>query len=218
MYKQIEQLSPEWWAVKVDKVSGTRFGQLISGRENMLVDELANEIMDGFIEQDDFVTDDMQFGIENEPIAIDLYEKKIGMKFKRGGVLLSDIYPTLHMASPDAISEDETIVVEVKCTTHGKTQLNRFRKGVDSKYLPQIINYFAVSQKVKEVHWISYCPFRPERPLVVIVLTRDTEIERKETKSRGLEITTIQDKVNEGLAQLPVLQAEVQTLITNFKF
>jgi hypothetical protein len=218
MYKKIEQLSPEWWAVKVGKVSGTRFGQLISGRENMLVDELANEIMDGFIEQDDFVTEDMQFGIENEPIAIDMYEKKIGMKFKRGGVMLSDIHPNLHMASPDAISEDETIVVEVKCTTHGKTQLNRFRKGVDSKYIPQIINYFAVNENIKEVHWISYCPFRPERPLVVVIITRDTEIERKETKSRGLEITTIQDKVNEGLSKLPELKEEVQTLITNFKF
>jgi hypothetical protein len=216
-YQQIEQLSPDWWQLKVGKVSGTRFGQLISGRENMLIDEMANEILDGFCEMDDFESEAMIFGNENEPIAIDLYEAQSGLKFDRGGVIISDINPDIHMASPDAISLDRKIIVEVKCTQSGKIQINRFRKGVESKYLPQIINYFAVSPEVDEVHWVSYCPFRPEKPLVVYIYKRGTIIETKVLKS-GTTETMIQDKVNEGLAQLPSLQSELNLLIEKIKF
>ena len=38
-YLNIEQKSQAWWDYKVGKISGTRFGQLISSRENMLIDE-----------------------------------------------------------------------------------------------------------------------------------------------------------------------------------
>jgi hypothetical protein len=216
-YQQIEQLSPEWWQLKVGKVSGTRFGQIISGRENMLIDEMANEILDGYCEMDDFESEDMLFGKENEPIAIDLYEAQSGLKFERGGVIVSEINPDIHMASPDGITLDCKIIVEVKCTQSGKIQINRFRKGVESKNLPQIINYFAVSNKVEEVHWISYCPFRPEIELVVHIFKRGTIIETKVLKS-GTTVTTIQDKVNEGLAQLPNLQSELNLLIEKIKF
>jgi hypothetical protein len=206
MYRNdIIQLSPEWWAMKVGKVSGTRFGQLISGRENSLIDELANEILDGRIEQDDFQTEDMMFGTKNEEVALSKYEDKSGVFFQRGGVIISDIHPELHIASPDGITECETIIAEVKCTRNGKTQINRLRNGIDKKYIPQVLNYFAVSDKVKEVHWISYCPYRPEIELVTIIVTRDTIIEKKKT---------VQDKVNEVLAEMENLKIELDNLLT----
>ena len=205
MYKNnIIQLSHEWWAMKVGKVSGTRFGQLISGRENSLIDELANEILDGMIEQDDYQSEDMIFGVENEEVALSKYEEQSGVFFKRGGVIISDKHPELHIASPDGITECETIVAEIKCTRHGKTQINRFRNGIDKKYIPQVLNYFAVSDRVKEVHWISYCPYRPEIELVVFVVTRDTIIEKKKT---------VQDKVNEGLVEMENLKNELDNLL-----
>ena len=48
---KIEQKSPEWWAYKVGRVSGTRTGQLISARENSLIDEMLDE-MDAGEEED----------------------------------------------------------------------------------------------------------------------------------------------------------------------
>ena len=65
-YLKIEQKSPEWWAYKVGRVSGTRTGQLISTRENSLIDEMLDEMLDGFVKPNDFQTDEMLFGIENE--------------------------------------------------------------------------------------------------------------------------------------------------------
>ena len=179
-YLKIDQKSEEWWKLKVGKVSGTRFGMVISGAKNSLIEELVNEELDGCIEVGDYESEDMLFGTENERIAIDEYTKMCGIEFNRGGVIMSD-FSLIHMSSPDAINVLRGIVVEVKCTMHGKTQISRFRFGIDSKYKPQVLNYFACSDDVKEVHWISYCPFRPGRPIVVIIVTLDTVFDKGKT-------------------------------------
>lgn len=215
-YQRIEQRSQEWWELKVGKISGTRFGQLISTRENTLIDDMANEILNGQCEWDDFENEDMLFGVENEPIAIELYEQQSGINFERGGVIISEKYPNIHMASPDAVNLENGVVLEIKCTQHGKTQINRFRMGVESKYMPQIINYFAVSDDIKEVHWVSYCPYRTERPLVIHIFDRNTIVEYKELKS-GVTTKTIQDKVNESIEQLIPFQINLKELINKFK-
>jgi len=217
-YQPILQLSDEWWNAKVGKISGTRFGQLISGRDNMLIDELANEILDGYIFRDDFESEEMAFGNENEPVAIDEYEAIIGLKFDRGGVILSELNPNIHMASPDGITADRKIIVEVKCTTSGKLQISRFRRGIDKDKLPQVINYFAVAPEVEEVHWVSYCPFRQEIPIVSYIFKRDTVIEEKTYVKKPPEIITIQDRVNEGLALIPKLESDLLVLIDAIKF
>lgn len=210
-YLKIEQNTPEWWAYKVGKISGTRFGQLISSRENSLIEELADEIMNGYCEISDFEDEDIIFGKENESIAIDLYEEKSGLKFERGGVLQSDTCK-MHMASPDAIIYEKGIVVEVKCTRHGKTHLKRFYNGIESNYKPQIINYFAVDPKINEVHFISYCPYRPERPLVVYVVKRETPIYDTSRKTE-----TVQEVCDKTAYFLSRAENNVMDLIEQFK-
>lgn len=200
-YKRIQQLSPEWWALKVGKVSGTRYGQVTSGRKNGLVFELVDEIIKGYIEQDDFTNDDVQFGVDNEPIALDLYEEKCGIKFDRGGVIISD-FSDISMASPDAVNIERGIVVEVKCTMDGSKQIERFFIGPETSHMPQIKNYFAQSNDVKEVHWISYCPYTPVRPLVIWIYTRDQ-----------FELETIK-----GRELLKALENEVTDKRTKFEF
>lgn len=213
-YLKIEQNTPEWWAYKVGKISGTRFGQLISSRENSLIEELADEIMNGYCEISDFEDEDIIFGKENESIAIDLYEEKSGLKFERGGVLQSDICKN-HIASPDAINRDNPnywIVVENKCTRHGKTHLKRFLNGIDTTHKPQTINYFAVEPKVQEVHFVSYCPYRHERPLVVQIIKRDTLIYESARK-----METVQDVCDKTAYFLSRAETNVTDLINNFK-
>ena len=208
-YQKIEQLSPEWWALKVGKISGTRFGQLISTRENSLIDECLNELLDGYIEPDDYENEDLLFGRENEKAAIDLYEQISGITFaERGGVIISD-HSTLSIASPDAVNLDSGIVCEAKCTMHGKTQIKRFRKGIESDKLPQIINYFAQSDDVKEVHWISYCPFRTERLLVSYIFTPETVIDEKKK-------TTIAELIVSGRTKLVEFEQELEKLKNEF--
>lgn len=209
-YLEIEQKSQEWWELKLGKVSGTRYGQLISNRENMLIDEMVNEVLDGQCEIGDYIDEDMQFGIDNEPITMDLLESQTGIKFKRGGVILSD-FSDIHMSSPDGVNTDLGIIVEVKCTMHGKKHINRFRNGVESSHKGQIVNYFACSDDVKECWFVSYCPFRTERPLIIIKFNRDSIIEETTKKK-----VTVQEKVIEGRTRLTELKPQLQSVIEQF--
>jgi hypothetical protein len=211
IYLNIEQGSQVWFDYRVGKITGTRFGQLISSRENRLIDEIVNERLDGFIEPDDYISEEMQFGIDNESVAIDLYSKMLGIEFDRGGVMQSELNSN-HMASPDAISKDRRIVVEVKSTMDGSIHLKRFRNGIESNYLPQCINYFAVGDEVEEVHFISYCPFRPERPIVAIIFKRDTVVESSKKGD-----VTVSDFVNIGRKLLPDFYTKVERLENQFK-
>lgn len=196
-----EQLSPEWWAIKKGKISGTRFGQVISGRKNRLVYDLLNEQLSEYLFPDDYVSDEMQFGIDNEPVALEMYEKMTGIHVNRIGAILSET-SAIHMASPDGISDDHTIIQEVKCTQDGAIHIQRFFEGPESSYLPQIKNYFAVDDQVKEVHWISYCPERPERPLIVIKFKRED----------------FNGEIEKGRAAISNIEAELSSLQTQFIF
>ena len=195
------QLSPEWWDLKVGKISGTRFGQVLSKRKNRLVYELMNELLTGNCDMSIFVDDNMQYGIDNEPIALDLYSEQSEIKVSKAGAILSD-FNGMHMASPDGISESLGIVQEVKCTQDGGIHLERYFEGIDSKYLPQCINYFAVSEEVKEVHFISYCGYRKEKPMFWKVLKREHYLKEIEL----------------GLSLIPEIEAEVNAKLEQYKF
>jgi len=191
-----QQRSEDWYNYKVARIGGTRFGQVISGKKNRLVYDLVNEKLNGYPELDDYIDDDMQFGIDNEPIAADLYEIKSGLKLIEIG-LIQSIKNDIHIASPDRIANDSSVVVEIKCTRNGAIHLERFFDGVDSKYLPQIKNYFAVSDKVKEVHWVSYCPYRLERPLVIHIFKR--EMFEKDYSKWSEQINAIEKDVKDKM-------------------
>lgn len=174
IHKQIEQRSEEWFKLRAGKITGTRFGKLISSRKNNLVYELANESLDGVVEPSDFANDDMQYGIDNEDLAIDMFEDETGLSVIRGGVIESN-FSSIHMASPDGIIADglldspvflgDAVVLEVKCTRNGTKHLSRYIEGIDTEYMPQIKNYRACSDSVKVVIFISYCGLRSERPM-----------------------------------------------------
>jgi hypothetical protein len=160
----VPQQSIEWWKLKVGKVSGTRFGKIISGKKNRLIYELMNEVISGKCEQDEYLSDEMQYGVDNEDIALEMYSQQTGVKIYKVGAIMSDICE-ISMASPDALSTDNTIAQEVKCTMHGYIHIQRIFEGPESTYLPQIINYFVVDDIIEHVDFISYCGFREERPL-----------------------------------------------------
>ena len=196
-----DQLSPEWFALKKGKIGGTRFGQVISGKKNRLIYDLLNERLSEFLFPDDFISDDMQFGIDNEADALKCYTLQTGIKVMRVGALLSD-HSNIHIASPDGVSENFKIVQEVKSTQDGGIHIQRFFEGPETSYLPQIKNYFAVDDQVAEVHWISYCPSRPERPLVVKYFTR----------------SQFKDDVDKGRALIHHIESELAIMENAFIF
>ena len=207
----VKQLTPEWHQLKKAKIGGTRFGQVLSNRKNRLVYELLDERLSDFIPPDSFINEDMQFGIDNEAPAAKTYSKQSGIRFAKVGAILSDL-SDIHLASPDRINRKRGIVLEVKCTQQGDIHIKRFFEGVDSEYMPQIVNYFAVSDDVKEVHWISYCPFRPERPIVLHKFTRDSVI------PDGRSTTSIREQVEIGREKIKQIEADLLRMERDWKF
>lgn len=192
----IEQRSPEWYQLRKGKISGTRAKQLVSNRKNRLMYELLDERLSDMVMPDVYINDDMQFGIDTEPMVFDMYRNQSGIDFKQVGAILSDFSP-IHMASPDGLEADLGIVLEIKCTLHGAVQVMRYFDGVDPDHMGQIVNYFAVSDDVREVHYVSYCPNRPERPLVVHLIHREAHV---------VEIDQIRRKVKEAELTLAAME------------
>lgn len=208
---RVAQLSPEWHQLKKGRIGGTRFAQVISGRKNRLIYELLDERLSDFIAPDPFISEDMQFGLDNEEYAVKAYSKQSGIRFGKVGAILSE-QSDIHLASPDRMNRRKGIVLEIKCTQHGDIHIKRHFEGVDPEYMPQIINYFAVSDDVKEVHWVSYCPFRRERPLVVRKFTRDSEI------PDGKTTTTIGEAAQAGRDRIKQIEADLIRMEQEFKF
>ena len=187
------QRSPEWFSYKAGKVSGTRLGPAISNKKNKLIYEIVNEILDATIIPSDFITDDMQRGIDLEPVAIQKYEEVTGNKVELVGILQNEKIP-ISMHSPDGIVADE-IIVEIKCP-NPVNQIKTWIEGHD--YHHQILNCFVVSEKIKEVHYFSFCPERPELPYFLVVYLRsdfENEIKQAEKKLIELQISA-EDLVN----------------------
>lgn len=199
--KECEQRSLEWCNLHIGRISGTRFGQVLSNRKNRLIFELMDEVLSNKFELEEFINDEIQYGLDNEITALKMYEEREGIETYRVGAILSE-ENEIHMASPDALTKDFKIIQEVKCTMYGYTHLQRIFEGVDSTYIPQCINYFAVSPVVEQVHFISYCGFRPERPLHVIKLYRDM----------------FSKEINTGLDRVKAIQEELKEKLEEYKF
>jgi hypothetical protein len=192
------QYSPEWWAFKAGKIGGTRFGQVISGRKNRLVYALAAETISGQADVSDYINDAIQFGLDNEPIAAELYSEQSGIVFQEVGAILSD-HSEIHHASPDRLNINRGIVLEIKCTENRAIHVERFFEGPETGYMSQIKNYFTVSDSVKEVHWVSYCPNMVEKPLIVRIFKREQF--EKEVPAWREKVAAIEETVKSMVQQ-----------------
>ena len=195
------QRSPEWFDARKGKISGTRFGQAISTRKNKLIYELLAEQLSDYVFPDDYISDDMQFGIDNEPVARELYSKQSGIDWREVGMIQSEIIQ-INTASPDGLSPDNSIVLEIKCTRNLDVHLQRFFEGIESQYMNQIMNYFVVADEVKQVHFVSYCPASETKPLIVYVFEREHYI----------------DLINESREKLRAIEEKLNKMIVEYLF
>lgn len=191
---RVKQRSPQWHQLRKGSIGGTRYGQAVSNRKNKLLYDLVDEQLSDFVMEDGFINQDIQFGIDNEPFARKLYIKQSGIRFSEVGMIFSD-FSHIHHGSPDGLNRKLGIVLEIKCTQSGSTQVKRFFEGIDTEHLPQIISYFVLSDSVREVHWVSYCPFRTERPMVVYIVKREDYL--AEIEAGRARMVEIEQQVNE---------------------
>jgi putative phage-type endonuclease len=177
IYKSIEQGSPEWHALRLGKVTGTRLKELM-GKDNLsLVDELIAEMISGQTE-DVFINFAMQRGTDLEPIARKAYEEYSECKVEEIGFIQSDKYEWFGM-SPDGLIMEGAgkylKAIEIKCPST-KKHVQYIRQGtLPAEYKYQVYASFLINEEQIEHDFISFDNRFLSKP-IHIVNTRRADI------------------------------------------
>lgn len=113
----------------------------------------------------------MARGTALEEDAIKAYETKYGVTvLQKGEVWVSDENPSIAI-SPDGELNDET-ALEIKCLSSARHLQAYFEKCVPDEYMPQVIQYFIVNEKLQCMNVVFYDPRIAKLPVHVIEIFR----------------------------------------------
>lgn len=172
---EIVQGTEEWHRIRYGKVGGTNSAQLRIESDALLNELIACRLEEFEIEDDGYVSADMQRGTELEPLAREEVSKYTGLKFLECGWLQSEENDLLGI-SPDGITKDFRFAAEIKCPAKKKHTETLLGKVIPNDHLSQCLHNFTVNPFLEKLYFVS---FRPESkyPLFVKEMTRDTLID-----------------------------------------
>lgn len=166
-----DQGTHEWLQLRLGKITGTRLKKMLAKDNLALLDELIAEEETGLSDDDDFVSEEMQRGIDLEPLAIQEYSNITGHDVDHPCLIQSSEWPIL-MMSPDGYI-GTTGAVEIKCPKT-KTHIKYIRQGkIPNDYKEQIWAYFMVNPDLQWLDFVSYDPRLTKKPIWILHITRD---------------------------------------------
>jgi hypothetical protein len=165
------QRSPEWYAIRRGKITGSEIGKFVfntdkkslDARQN-LIDAKIGEEADGDDSPPNYEDFWMKRGTRLEADALSAYESYTGYEVEQVGFVSHSTLPL--GVSPDALVSNRAFGLEMKCPS-GKIQVKRLREKVcPEDYLPQIWLSMIV-MNVDRWHFWSYHPTLPAFHIVV---------------------------------------------------
>jgi putative phage-type endonuclease len=206
-FLRVEQGTPEWLMARCGCVTASRIdvvsmkkGKTTAAREKYKF-EVLTEALTGRVTEH-FVSQAMEWGIENEGTARTAYELATGVDVEKVGFV---IHPSIKRsgASPDGLVDDSGLV-EIKCpatTTHLEYLL---AEEVPEDYIPQMMWQMACAGR-QWCDFVSYDPRLPEDfSLFIMRLHRNEEViasmEQEVIQFIG-EVNTMAEKLLKHKAQ-----------------
>jgi putative phage-type endonuclease len=187
-----DQGTHEWLQLRLGKITGTRLKKMLAKDNLALLDELIAEEETGLSDDDDFVSEEMQRGIDLEPLAIQEYCNVTGHEVDHPCLIQSSQWPIL-MMSPDGYI-GTTGAVEIKCPKT-KTHIKYIRQGkIPNDYKEQIWAYFMVNPDLQWLDFVSYDPRLTKKPIWILHITRQ-ELD-EELQSVSIELDKFINKLN----------------------
>lgn len=156
-YKDIVQGTPEWHELRWGKIGGTLAKGLFVKSDTLLID-LLSQYLEEFEPSDEFESKDMQRGKEMEPFAFEYICKYTNIAFEKFGWLQSEENELLGI-SPDGLTEDFKIALEIKCFGRKKHTEVLLENEIPLDNIHQIVHYFTVNPNLEKLIFIA---FRPE--------------------------------------------------------
>jgi hypothetical protein len=217
VYKNIEQGSVEWHALRYGKIGGTSLKNLMTNEGkpveyNAIFNEILASRMEDFEYAEGVTSKDMQRGHDLEPMARMRYEFEKGVDVIQVGFIE---YNDFCGFSPDGLIGSSK-ALEIKCpnaNTHTSYILNPM--AMISDYVWQCVMYFLVLEDLESLDFVSYRPENNITPILIQTINRDTIV------AVGVKKTAkIADLVGQAQARLLELELSIKQqlkLLTNGK-
>jgi len=205
--RDIVQGSPEWMALRVGKIGGSRVSDVLtegrSGAESLIKRKYKNELIRERLtgrKLDTYKTPAMQRGIDLEPMARAWYEVKYNTFVDQVAIVL---HPTIEggQCSPDGIVEATNSLIEIKIPNPENHLDNILTGGKQlEQYYDQVMWQLACMPEKEFCDLISFDPEMPDHLQGFVKrIYRDDEY-----------IKNMEDKV------ILFLQ-EIETIVNNLK-
>jgi putative phage-type endonuclease len=199
------QRSPEWYAARCGLLTGSVSGDMLaeplkSGKEPAcrrdLRVRLVVERLTGSAQQNGFMNDAMQWGIDTEAEAIAAYEAATGALVTPVGFLRHETLAA--GCSPDGLVEGGNGLVEIKCPKSA-THLAYFRAQVlPDDYLPQVTHNLWISG----ADWCDFVSYDPRFPARLQYFRVRTVADPKALAAYELVVRRFLDEVEREVAAL----------------
>lgn len=204
------QGSPEWALARAGRVTASNVAKVLSRardrksegatRANYKARVIA-EILTGRPQEDDFTSDDMEGGIENEPFARGSYEAQ-------KGVLVDTVPLVVHpkmvrfSCSPDGLVGTDGMV-QFKCPKTANHLSYLRGKVVPSKYEPQLVSELECCER-EWSDFVSYCPLLPAPLNLFVVRQHRNPARAREVLAEVTQFNREVDEIIEELTGKPV--------------
>ena len=211
----IEQHSSEWFEIRHGKIGGTRAKELFVKSDTLFYKLLA-ETIEPFDEdaEESFQSEAMERGNFLEPQARIELQKYTGLEFIECGWIQSD--NELMGISPDGITADFTIQIEVKCPGAIAHLKMCVADAIPLEYINQCVHAFTVNDKLEKLYFVSYRPECAIKPLFVKELTRDSLVNNGTiAKPVMVEISHL---VTVSYVEAELLQEKIKETINKLNF
>lgn len=200
MVENVEQRTPEWYAMRLGKVTASRVADVMAktktgvsaSRENYLSDLVVEKLTNQPTES--FVNDAMQWGIDTEPLARMAYEVHSGNLVYT--VPFVD-HPTIDFfgCSPDGLVAADGLI-EIKCPNSKAHIQTILSSKAPTKYIPQMMAQMACTGR----QWVDFVSFDPRLPedlqLFVVRVNRDDEYIAKLEEEVSIFLKEVEETVN----------------------
>lgn len=188
---QIQQKTPEWQTLRLKYPLTASEAQAIgvagSGLETLVWEKMAERYSSQSREQ--FADENIERGVELEPLAIQMYELQTGQKVTPVGFVTNEEVSNVGGASPDGLILPNGLV-EIKCfqdKKHFRMIIDRNKTGrfdIEAKYVWQMQMQLLFTG-AEWCDFVSYCPNFKDSLLVQRILP---DPDKHEAIRKGLEI------------------------------
>lgn len=171
----LEQNSDEWLEARRGKITGSKLKDILVKRGTTRKIGFYQLVADklGIREEDE---DDRERGHRLEDEAADFFKMESGKKATQDGMWVSDDCEDIAISPDRVVSKTEAL--EIKCPKAARHIQTVIENVIPDEYLDQIMQYFIVNEKLKQVHYVSYCPAVTQRPYHRIVVEREPYVDK----------------------------------------